>query len=79
MQHVRTYQCDACHLVIGRGGNAARNLAALAAACMTGTGVAGDQDAPERVSKPRGADQRTRATRPRRKAEAGRATAIRHP
>ncbi|WP_238426384.1 zinc ribbon domain-containing protein [Streptomyces adustus] len=71
--HVRTYECDACHLVIDRDANAARNLAALAAACMTGTGVAGDQDTPKRVSKPRGADQKTRATRPRRTAEAGRA------
>ncbi|MGX1547812.1 RNA-guided endonuclease TnpB family protein [Streptomyces adustus] len=72
---VRTYACDACHLVIDRDDNAARNLAALAAACMTGTGVAGDQDTPERVSKPRGADQKTRTTRPRRKAEPGRQVA----
>ncbi|MFB7245840.1 transposase [Streptomyces populi] len=71
--HVRTYACDACHLVIDRDDNAARNLAALAAACTTGTGVAGDQDTTPVVSKPRGADRRTRATRPRRKAEAGRA------
>ncbi|MGX1545490.1 zinc ribbon domain-containing protein, partial [Streptomyces adustus] len=70
---VRTYQCDACHLVIDRDTNAARNLAALAAACMTGTGVAGDQDTAPAVSKPRGADRKTRTTRPRRKAEAGRA------
>ncbi|WP_181805900.1 IS607 family element RNA-guided endonuclease TnpB [Streptomyces shenzhenensis] len=71
--HVRTYECDACHLVIDRDDNAALNLAALAAACVTGTGVAGDQDTAPAVSKPRGADQKTRATRPRRKAEAGRA------
>ncbi|MFE2581102.1 IS607 family element RNA-guided endonuclease TnpB [Streptomyces sp. NPDC059378] len=71
--HVRTYQCDACHLVIDRDDNAARNLAALAAAVVTGTGVAGDQDTPDRVSKPRGADRKTRTTRLRRKAEAGRA------
>ncbi|MFD5516265.1 IS607 family element RNA-guided endonuclease TnpB [Streptomyces sp. NPDC127066] len=72
--HVRTYACDACHLVIDRDTNAALNLAALAAAaCTTGTGVAGDQDTAPAVSKPRGADQKTRATRPRRKAEAGRA------
>lgn len=71
--HVRTYECDACHLVIDRDDNAALNLAALAAACTTGTGVAGDQDTAWAVSKPRGADQKTRATRPRRKAEAGRA------
>ncbi|SCD90542.1 putative transposase, partial [Streptomyces sp. di188] len=70
--HVRTYQCDACHLVIDRDDNAALNLAALAAAATTGTGVAGDQDT-QSVSKPRGADQKTRVTRPRRKAETGRA------
>jgi putative transposase len=69
--HVRTYQCDVCGLVLDRDENAARNLAALAAAA-TGTGVAGDQDAP-RVSKPRGADHKTRATRRSRKAGAGRA------
>ncbi|WP_225860897.1 RNA-guided endonuclease TnpB family protein [Streptomyces triticiradicis] len=71
--HVRTYACDSCHLVIDRDDNAALDLAALAAAAVTGTGVAGDQDTPKRVSKPRGADRKTRATRPRRKAEAGRA------
>ncbi|MEU9734816.1 IS607 family element RNA-guided endonuclease TnpB [Streptomyces sp. NPDC048002] len=71
--HVRTYECDACHLVIDRDDNAALNLAALAAACTTGTGVAGDQDTAPAVSKPRGADRKTRTTRPRRKAEAGRA------
>ena len=46
---------------------------ALAAAAVTGTGVAGDQDTAPAVSKPRGADQKTRTTRPRRKAEAERA------
>ncbi|MER5602618.1 IS607 family element RNA-guided endonuclease TnpB [Streptomyces sp. NPDC002265] len=71
--HVRTYQCDACHLVIDRDTNAARNLAALAAACMTGTGVAGDQDTPERVPKPRGADQKTRTTTRSHEATGGRA------
>ncbi|MBC9716927.1 transposase [Streptomyces sp. TRM66268-LWL] len=71
--HIRTYQCDACGLVIDRDDNAALNLAALAAAAATGTGVAGDQDTAPAVSKPRGADQRTRATRPRRTAGAGRA------
>ena len=71
--HVRTYECDACNLVIDRDDNAALNLAALAAAAVTGTGVAGDQDTAPAVSKPRGADRKTRATRPRRKAEAGRA------
>ncbi|MFF9486531.1 IS607 family element RNA-guided endonuclease TnpB [Streptomyces sp. NPDC014676] len=71
--HVRTYECDACGLAIDRDDNAAFNLAALAAACTTGTGVAGDQDTAPAVSKPRGADRKTRATRPRRKAGAGRA------
>ncbi|MGW9027701.1 IS607 family element RNA-guided endonuclease TnpB [Streptomyces sp. NPDC055722] len=69
--HVRTYRCDACGLVLDRDENAARNLVALAAAA-TGTGVAGDQDTP-RVSKPRGADHKTRTSRPSRKAGAGRA------
>ncbi|WP_328688145.1 IS607 family element RNA-guided endonuclease TnpB [Streptomyces phaeochromogenes] len=71
--HIRTYACDACSLVIDRDDNAALNLAALAAACSTGTGVAGDRGTPKRVSKPRGADRKTRATRPRRMTEAGRA------
>ncbi|MEV7787684.1 IS607 family element RNA-guided endonuclease TnpB [Streptomyces sp. NPDC088106] len=71
--HVRTYECDACGLVIDRDDNAALNLAALAAACTTGTGVAGDQDTAPAVSKPRGADRQTRATRRSRKAAAGRA------
>jgi putative transposase len=71
--HIRTYECDACGLVIDRDDNAALNLAALAAACSTGTGVAGDRDTPKRVSKPRGADQKTRTTRPSRKAGTGRA------
>ncbi|MGW6157576.1 IS607 family element RNA-guided endonuclease TnpB, partial [Streptomyces sp. NPDC055144] len=65
--HVRTYECDACGLVIDRDDNAARNLAALAAASTTGTGVAGDRDTTQ-VSKPRGADHKTRATRPGRTA-----------
>ncbi|WP_371581324.1 IS607 family element RNA-guided endonuclease TnpB [Streptomyces sp. NBC_01314] len=71
--HVRTYACDACGLVLDRDDNAALNLAALAAACTTGTRVAGDQDTAPAVSKPRGADQKTRAIRPRRKTGAGRA------
>ncbi|MFE4695545.1 IS607 family element RNA-guided endonuclease TnpB [Streptomyces sp. NPDC056738] len=72
--HIRTYECDACGLVIDRDTNAARNLAALAAAaCTTGTGVAGDQDTALAVSKPRGADHKTRTTRPRRKTGTGRA------
>ncbi|WP_328663370.1 IS607 family element RNA-guided endonuclease TnpB [Streptomyces sp. NBC_00328] len=70
--HIRTYECDACGLVIDRDDNAARNLAALAAIAATGTGVAGDLDTPK-VSKPRGADHKTRTTRPRRKAGTGRA------
>ncbi|MET7727604.1 IS607 family element RNA-guided endonuclease TnpB [Streptomyces mirabilis] len=70
--HIRTFACDGCGLVIDRDANAALNLAALAAAAVTGTGVAADQDTPK-VSKPRGADQKTRTTRPRRKATAGRA------
>jgi putative transposase len=69
--HIRTFECDACGLVIDRDTNAARNLAALAAACMTGTGVAGDQGV--KTPKPRGADQKTRTTRPRRKTGTGRA------
>ncbi|GAA3238379.1 hypothetical protein GCM10020216_062300 [Nonomuraea helvata] len=55
-----------------RDENAARNLAAVAAHCTTGTGVAGDQDT-SAVLKPRGADQKTRATRPGRTAGPGRA------
>ncbi|MEV0637075.1 RNA-guided endonuclease TnpB family protein, partial [Streptomyces sp. NPDC050619] len=70
--HARTYECDACGLVIDRDDNAARNLAALAADGTTGTGVAGDRDTTQ-VPKPRGADQKTRATRRSRKATAGRA------
>ncbi|MFC9610666.1 IS607 family element RNA-guided endonuclease TnpB [Streptomyces sp. NPDC056938] len=70
--HVRTYECDACDLVLDRDENAALNLAALAAAAVTGTGVAGDQDTTQ-VSKPRGADRKTRATARSRKATGGRA------
>ncbi|MGW0630812.1 IS607 family element RNA-guided endonuclease TnpB [Streptomyces sp. NPDC002758] len=70
--HVRTYACDVCGLVIDRDANAAHNLAALAAAAVTGTGVAGDQDA-VKTSKPRGVDHKTRTTRRSRKATAGRA------
>ncbi|MFF3517514.1 zinc ribbon domain-containing protein, partial [Streptomyces sp. NPDC002573] len=71
--HVRTFHCEACGLVLDRDANAARNLAALAAACTTGTAVAGDRDTPKQVSKPRGADHKTRTTRPRRKTGTGRA------
>jgi putative transposase len=69
--HVRVFGCDECPLVMDRDENAARNLAALAAAVTTGTGVAGDQDA--QASKPRGADQKTRATTQPRKRPGGRA------
>ncbi|WP_328663402.1 IS607 family element RNA-guided endonuclease TnpB [Streptomyces sp. NBC_00328] len=68
--HVRTYECDACGLVIDRDDNTA--LAALAAIAATGTGVAADLDTPK-VSKPRGADHKTRTTRPHRKTGTGRA------
>lgn len=71
--HVRTFDCDSCPLVIDRDENAARNLAAVAADCTTGTGVAGDQDTVTAVSKPRGADQKTRATAQPRKRRSGRA------
>jgi putative transposase len=67
----RVFHCDECGLVLDRDVNAARNLAALAVACSTGTGVAGDRGA--RAPKPRGADRKTRTTRPGRKAGAGRA------
>ncbi|MFI0450763.1 IS607 family element RNA-guided endonuclease TnpB [Actinomadura sp. 6N118] len=85
--HVRVFDCDQCPVVLDRDENAARNLAALAAAyldgtldqleddvgeCRTGTGVAGDRDA--RASKPRRADRKTRTqTAPGRKAGSGRA------
>ncbi|MFH8383337.1 IS607 family element RNA-guided endonuclease TnpB [Kitasatospora sp. NPDC018058] len=67
--HVRVFICDACGLVMDRDENAARNLADLASARTTGTGVAGDPDA--RASKPRGADRKTRATTRSRKAAGG--------
>jgi putative transposase len=60
--HVRVFTCDICGLALDRDENAARNLVALAAARSTGTGVAGDQDT-HRVSKPRGADRKTRRQR----------------
>ncbi|MFI9362024.1 IS607 family element RNA-guided endonuclease TnpB [Kitasatospora sp. NPDC053057] len=69
--HVRVFTCDACDLVIDRDENAARNLADLASARTTGTGVAGDPDA--QASNPRGADRKTRATTHSRKAKGGRA------
>ncbi|MFJ4567622.1 IS607 family element RNA-guided endonuclease TnpB [Streptomyces caelestis] len=61
--HVRVFDCDECPLVMDRDENAARNLVALAAACITGTGVAGDQGA-DTAPKPRGADRKTRRQRP---------------
>jgi putative transposase len=66
---VRVFDCDACPLVLDRDVNAASNLAALVVACTTGTGVAGDPGAP--APKPRGADQKTRATRRGRQADGG--------
>ena len=64
--HARVFQCDACPLVMDRDENAARNLADLASASIIGTGVAGDRGT--RVPKPRGADQKTRASRASHKA-----------
>jgi len=60
--HIRVFDCDECALVMDRDENTARNLAAVAATCTTGTGVAGDQDA--QASNPRGVDQKTRALAP---------------
>ncbi|WP_406177484.1 hypothetical protein [Streptomyces sp. NBC_00996] len=67
--HVRVF--DSCPLVMDRDENAARNLAALAAAGTTGTGVAGDRDA--QASNDRGADRKTRATTRSRRATGERA------
>ncbi|MFF2143764.1 IS607 family element RNA-guided endonuclease TnpB [Kitasatospora sp. NPDC058190] len=72
--HIRVFTCDACGLVIDRDENAARNLADLASARTTGTGVAGDPDA--RASKPRGANRKTRATAHSRKAAGRRAGGV---
>lgn len=69
---MRVFECDNCGLVLDRDANAGHNLVALAAR-TTGTGVAGDLDPAKAESKPRGADHKTRATRPRRKAGTGRA------
>lgn len=71
--HVRTYQCDACDLVIDRDDNAALNLAALAAAATTGTGVARDTRTPKRCRSLVEPTRRPAPPAPRRKAEAGRA------
>ncbi|WP_406395477.1 IS607 family element RNA-guided endonuclease TnpB [Streptomyces sp. NBC_00887] len=75
---VRVFECDNCGLVLDRDENAGHNLVALATRTSTtsntGTGVAGDLDPAVVVgSKPRGADRKTRITRPRRKAGTGRA------
>lgn len=72
---MRVFGCDNCGLVLDRDANAGHNLAALAAR-TTGTGVAGDLDPAKAESKPRGADRKTRTTRPRRKAQAGRAGGV---
>ncbi|UFS99749.1 IS607 family element RNA-guided endonuclease TnpB [Nocardia huaxiensis] len=62
---IRMFSCDTCGLVMDRDENAARNLAALAAACdSTGTGVAGDRGAS--APKPRGANQKTHHAHPAR-------------
>ncbi|MFF2407626.1 IS607 family element RNA-guided endonuclease TnpB [Streptomyces sp. NPDC058092] len=69
---MRVFECDNCGLVIDRDANAGHNLVALAAR-TTGTGVAGELDPAKAELKPRGADRKTRSTRPRRKAGTGRA------
>ncbi|MCX4908583.1 IS607 family element RNA-guided endonuclease TnpB [Streptomyces sp. NBC_00878] len=69
---VRVFTCDHCGLVLDRDANASLNLAALAAQ-NTGTAVAGDLGPAKAEPKPRGADQKTRTTRPRRKTGTGRA------
>lgn len=69
---MRVFECDNCGLVLDRDTNAGRNLVALAAR-TTGTGAAGDLDPAKSESKPRGANRKTRTTRPRRKAGPGRA------
>lgn len=76
---VRVFECDICGLVLDRDENAGRNLLALATRNTstirsTGTGVAGDLDPTVVVgTKPRGVDRKTRTTRPRHLARAGRA------
>jgi putative transposase len=60
--HARVYDCEHCDLVMDRDANAALNLAALAAAAITGTGVAGDLDA--QASNASGADRKTRRHHP---------------
>ncbi|WP_326662600.1 IS607 family element RNA-guided endonuclease TnpB [Streptomyces sp. NBC_00385] len=75
---VRVFECDTCGLVQDRDANAGHNLLTLATrnthtTCLTGTGVAGDLDPTVVGSKPRGADRKTRTTRPRHTARTGRA------
>lgn len=77
---VRVFECEACGLVLDRDENAGHNLVALATTYTirtirsTGTGVAGDLDPTSMVGpKPRGADRKTRTTRPRHLAGTGRA------
>jgi len=70
--HIRVFDCDECPLVIDRDENAARNLADLASASLTGTAVGGDRGA--QAPNPRGADVQTRRNQPKqRAARAGRA------
>ncbi|MET8291795.1 zinc ribbon domain-containing protein [Streptomyces sp. NPDC005132] len=59
----RVFNCGACGLVMDRNENAARNLAALVAAVVTGTAVGGDPEV--QASKARGAGQKTRARKNR--------------
>ncbi|MGW3039520.1 zinc ribbon domain-containing protein [Kitasatospora sp. NPDC001159] len=56
--HVRTFHCDACGPVIDRDENAARNVAALAAARITGTEVAGDTGTDRPGGRARTAERR---------------------
>ncbi|MEO3782900.1 IS607 family element RNA-guided endonuclease TnpB [Actinocorallia sp. B10E7] len=76
--HVRVFDCEHCPLVLDRDENAARNLLALAAStAVTGTGAAGDLGA--KAPKPRGADRKTRTTRPGHQAGTGRADGAKPP
>ncbi|MFC0109734.1 IS607 family element RNA-guided endonuclease TnpB [Kibdelosporangium aridum] len=57
--HVRVFRCDVCGHTVDRDVNAARNLAALAAAInSTGAGVAGNLEAQPALNG-RGADQKS--------------------
>jgi putative transposase len=83
--HVRVFDCDRCPLVMDRDENAARNLAALAAAYLDGnlddqveddledqrrTGTGVAGDRDAQASKPRRADRKTRTTHRSRSAKA---------